>query len=229
MNSSTTMDDDTMELDSVWVTKSRWPDCTRRRRSSPPFDYVRRLLLLLQQQQNNLPPAPWRQVVRFRKKRKTANMKKNTYLFAGSNWFLSGLEPAWRSVGWSLASQLLIAPIRLGQHRVLNTHTHRVFVRVDFEPSEESKFASDRPILVHLTCKHHLIITDLRNPTGFSNFWPTARRSAGEIVAQIHFSPYLARLSTKKAFKSLSKTAQITPLLFANPPHQRCICIERRN
>jgi hypothetical protein len=36
---------------------------------------------------------PWRQVVRFRKKRKTANMKKNTYLFAGSNWFLSGLEP----------------------------------------------------------------------------------------------------------------------------------------
>jgi hypothetical protein len=174
---------------------------------------------------------PWRQVVRFRKKRKTANMKKNTYLFAGSNWFLSGLEPALRSVGWSLASQLLIAPIHLGQHHVLNTQRESVcvFVRVDFEPSEESKFASDRPILVHLTCKHHLIITDLRNLPRFSNFRPTARRSAGAKVAQIYFSPYLPRLSTKKAFKSLSKTAQITPLLFANPPHQRCICIERRN
>ncbi len=175
----------------------------------------------------------WRQLVRFRKKRKTANMKKNTYLFAGSNWFLSGLEPARRSVGWSLASQLLIAPIHLGQHHVLNKHTHRVcvcvFVRVDFEPSEESKFASDRPILVHLTCKHRLIITDLRNRTGFLQFQANSetfrwRKSRPDIL----FSISSAFINQKSFQISLSKTAQITPLLFANPPHQRCICIERR-
>ncbi len=60
---------------------------------------------------------------------------------------------------------------------------------------------SDRPILLHLTCKHHLIITDLRNPTGFSNFRPTARRSAGAKVAQIYFFSISSAFINQKSFQ----------------------------
>jgi hypothetical protein len=60
---------------------------------------------------------------------------------------------------------------------------------------------SDCPILLHLTCKHHLIITDLRNPTGFSNFRPTARRSAGAKVAQIYFFSISSAFINQKSFQ----------------------------